>query len=52
MTCDNITLIPSSGNVFADLGYIEAEATAHKMRSEAMIASETMLAERQGPEAN
>jgi hypothetical protein len=52
MTCDNTNLIPSTGNIFADLGYVESEATAHKMRSEALIASEMMLAERQGPEAS
>ena len=43
MTRDDTTLIRSSGNVFADLGFAEPEASVHKMRSELMIAIEKMI---------
>jgi predicted XRE-type DNA-binding protein len=36
-------LTVSSGNVFADLGFPEPEATVHKMRSELMIEIEKMI---------
>ncbi|WP_154670736.1 hypothetical protein [Luteibacter rhizovicinus] len=52
MTCDNTTLIPSGGNVFADLGFAEPEAGIYKTRSEAMIANEKMLAEIQASDAS
>ncbi|HVI55250.1 MAG TPA: helix-turn-helix transcriptional regulator [Luteibacter sp.] len=43
MTRDDTTLTHSSGNVFADLGFSEPEASVHKMRSELMIAIEKMI---------
>jgi predicted XRE-type DNA-binding protein len=43
MTRDDTTLIRSSGNVFADLGFAEPEASDHKMRSELMIAIDEMI---------
>jgi predicted XRE-type DNA-binding protein len=43
MTHDDATLTRSSGNVFADLGFAEPEASVHKMRSELMIAIEKMI---------
>ena len=46
MTHDDTTLTPSSGNVFADLGFTEPEANVHKMRSDLMIAIERMIAEK------
>lgn len=42
MTRDDTTLIRTSGNVFADLGFAEPEASVQKMRSEFMIAMDKM----------
>ena len=36
-------LTVSSGNVFADLGFPEPEATVHRMRSELMIEIEKLI---------
>jgi predicted XRE-type DNA-binding protein len=46
MTRDDTTLTRSGGNVFADLGFTEPEASVHKMRSELMIAIEKMIDDR------
>jgi predicted XRE-type DNA-binding protein len=43
MPRDDTTFTHSSGNVFTDLGFIEPEASVHKMRSELMIAIEKMI---------
>jgi predicted XRE-type DNA-binding protein len=43
MTRDDTSLTGSSGNVFADLGFAEPEASVHKMRSELMIAIDEMI---------
>lgn len=43
MARDDTTQIRSSGNVFADLGFPESEASLHRMRSETMTAAETKI---------
>ncbi|MFC4764802.1 helix-turn-helix domain-containing protein [Dyella koreensis] len=40
---DDSKITHSSGNVFADLGFSEPEATVHRMRSELMIEIEKMI---------
>lgn len=43
MTREDTTITGSSGNVFADLGFPEPEATVLRMRAELMIAIEKMI---------
>jgi predicted XRE-type DNA-binding protein len=40
---DSTTIIASSGNVFADLGFAEPEATVHLMRADLMNQIEKMI---------